>query len=107
MENMSNGLPALGSNLGTAFIVLGCLILLCLVLIARSLSQMSAKLRDSAATPSQPAVSPAPVVVPPAPAAPAIENRSELMAAVSAAIAVTIGGDVSGIRILSVKKVSC
>ena len=45
-------------------------------------------------------------MIPPAPAAEAIPNRGELIAAVSAALAEELGTDVSGIRILSFKKVS-
>lgn len=39
-----------------------------------------------------------------APAESTIANRGEFVAAVSAAIATTIGTDVSGLRILSIKK---
>ena len=42
----------------------------------------------------------------PAPAAEAVPNRQELIAAVSAALAEELGTDVSGIRILSFRKVS-
>ena len=45
----------------------------------------------------------------PAPAAPvqndAIENRGEFVAAVSAALATVMGKDVTGLRIVSIKKV--
>ena len=41
----------------------------------------------------------------PAVAAPAEPNRQELVAAVSAAIAEELGTDITGIRILSMKKV--
>ena len=39
-----------------------------------------------------------------APAAKPIENRGELVAAISAAVAEELGKDVSGIRILSIKR---
>ena len=44
--------------------------------------------------------------IPPAPAAEAIPNRQELIAAISAALAEEMGTDVTGIRILSLKKIS-
>ena len=44
--------------------------------------------------------------IPPAPAAAAIPNRQELIAAISVALAEEMGTDVSGIRILSLKKIS-
>ncbi len=47
----------------------------------------------------------APVPAPP-PVAEAVPNRQELIAAVSAALAEELGTDVSGIRILSFRKVS-
>ncbi|MCI9318052.1 MAG: OadG family protein [Oscillospiraceae bacterium] len=53
---------------------------------------------------SAPTPSPAQTVIPPA--ADAIPNRQELIAAVSAALAEELGTDVTAIRILSFKKVS-
>ena len=53
---------------------------------------------------SVPTPSPAQTVIPPA--ADAIPNRQELIAAVSAALAEELGTDVTAIRILSFKKVS-
>ncbi len=107
MENMSIELSVLGSGFSTALIVLGCLILLCLALIARSLSQLPARLRESGVqTPAAPQAAPAPAAVPTPAAMPAGAERAALVAAVSAAIAETIGGDVSGLRILSIKKIS-
>lgn len=61
MENMSIELSVLGSGFSTALIVLGCLILLCLALIARSLSQLPARLRESGVqAPAAPQAAPAP-----------------------------------------------
>jgi len=45
-------------------------------------------------------------LIPPAPAAETIPNRQELIAAISVALAEEMGADVTGIRILSLKKVS-
>ena len=50
-----------------------------------------------------PVPAPAPAGAPPAPAA-SEPNRQELVAAVSAAIAEELGTDITGIRILSMKK---
>lgn len=48
---------------------------------------------------------PAPTLAAAAPAAPAVEpNRQEIAAAVSAAIAEELGTDITGIRIISMKK---
>lgn len=78
-------------GMGVTFIGLICLILL---------TAAMGKIVNRGGEPAQPA--PAPV-----PAAPgAVPNRQELIAAVSAALAEELGTDVSGIRILSLKKVS-
>ena len=76
-------------GMGVTFIGLTCLILLTMVM---------GKLvnRGGAVKQEEPA--------PPAPEA--IPNRQELIAAVSAALAEELGTDVTGIRILSFKKVS-
>ena len=50
--------------------------------------------------PAAPAVEDEPVAAAPQ----AIENRGELVAAISAAVAEELGKDVSGIRILSIKR---
>lgn len=49
---------------------------------------------------------PKPVPASPTPAPEAVTNRQELIAAVSAVLAEELGTDVSGIRILSFKKIS-
>ncbi len=81
-------------GLCTVFIGLICIIAICYL--------MSAVVRKLDAR------KPAPAVEAPAPAASAapapIENRGELVAAISAAIAEELGKDVSGIRILSIKR---
>ena len=77
-------------GLGTVFIGLVCLIALTM-LMGRILGR----------TPSTAAV-PAPV---PAVSAAPEANHEELVAAISAAIAEELGTDISGIRILSMKKV--
>ena len=78
-------------GMGTVFIGLICLIVLTMIM-GRILGREAA-----------PAVSAAPAA--PAVAAPVEPNRQELVAAVSAAIAEELGTDITGIRILSMKKV--
>ena len=77
-------------GIGTVFVGLICLIIICSVIGA--FCRIGTKKKAAA---------PAPV----APAAPAvIENKQEILAAVSAAIAEELGTDVSAIRITSFKK---
>lgn len=78
-------------GMGVTFIGLTCLILL---------STLMGKLVGGTA----PAPVPAPEAV--VPAANAIPNRQEVIAAVSAALAEELGEDISAIRILSFKKIS-
>ena len=78
-------------GIGTVFFGLICIILLSYA--------MSAILKNSAKTPAATTAA--------APAASAVEtipNRQSMIAAISAAIAEDMGTDLSGIRILSVKK---
>ncbi len=80
-------------GMGVTFIGLTCLILL---------TTLMGKLVNRV-----PEAKPVPAPVPtPAPAAGDVPNRQELIAAVSAALAEELGTDVSGIRILSFRKVS-
>ena len=75
-------------GVGTVFVGLICLIIICSVIGA--FCRIGTKKKE---------------VAPVAPAAPAvIENKKEILAAVSAAIAEEIGTDVSAIRITSFKK---
>lgn len=80
-------------GIGTVFFGLICIILLCMA--------MSAICRSLGGDP----VPAAPAAAPTAPAASAaIPNRQAMIAAIAAAIAEEEGTDLSGIRILSVKK---
>ena len=81
-------------GIGTVFFGLICIILLCMAMsaVCRSLGA------SAAPVPAAPAPSPAPA------ASTAIPNRQAMIAAISAAIAEDLGTDLSGIRILSVKK---
>ena len=76
-------------GMGVTFIGLGCLILL-IVLMGRIVNRKAASAAAS---------------VPTAPAAEAVPNRQEMIAAVAACLAEELGTDVSAIRILSFKKV--
>ena len=78
-------------GMGTVFFGLICLIVLTSIM-GRILGREAAP--AAAAAPAAPAV-----------AAPAEPNRQEVLAAVSAAIAEELGTDITGIRILSMKKV--
>lgn len=78
-------------GMGVTFIGLTCLILLT-VAMGKIVNAFGKEVKPAA---------------PPVPAAPdAIPNRQEVIAAVSAVLAEELGTDVSGIRILSFKKVS-
>ena len=77
-------------GMGTVFFGLICLIVLTSIM-GRILGREAA---PAVAAPAAPAV-----------AAPAEPNRQEVVAAVSAAIAEELGTDITGIRILSMKKV--
>ena len=80
-------------GMGTVFFGLICLIVLT-TLMGRSMHR-----KNSAS-----AVAVAPAAAPVAAPAPAEPNRQELVAAISAAIAEELGTDITGIRILSMKK---
>ena len=97
METLLTGLSTFGLGFGTVFVGLICLILI-IKLMSVLLAAKPVKDKSDA-----PAGQQAPA---PAAAAPEIENRGQFIAAVSAAIAATIGTDVTGLRILSVKKVN-
>lgn len=87
---MSN-LFVVGMGVGTVFLGLVCIVLLCLI--------MSAICRAAEKKPTAPAAEPVTQ-----PSARPIENRQEIIAAVSAAVAEELGTDISAIRILSFKK---
>lgn len=76
--------------------------LICLIILAMVMSAVVKRMGKSAAAPAAP-------TAPAAHAAPAAEtgaipNRQAMIAAIAAAIAEDLGTDISGIRILSVKK---
>lgn len=98
METLLTGLSTFGLGFGTVFVGL-----ICLILIIKLMTQIFLKTgsKKVAAVSAQPAAQ-ASVE----PTAPEIENRGQFIAAVSAAIATSIGSEVSGLRILSVKKVN-
>ena len=90
---MSN-LFIVGMGVGTVFIGLLCIVLLCLI--------MSAICR---AFEKKPKTAKAPVASASVSAEKPIENRQEIIAAVSAALAEEMGTDISAIRIHSFKKI--
>ena len=68
--------------------------LICLIVLTTLLGRLCGQKQQSA-----------PAAVSPAPAAVSAGDQQELIAAVSAAIAEELGTDITGIRILSIKKV--
>ena len=68
--------------------------LICLIVLTTLLGRVCGQKQQSA-----------PAAVSPAPAAVSAGDQQELIAAVSAAIAQELGTDITGIRILSIKKV--
>ncbi len=82
-------------GIGTVFIGLICLILLCKII-----GLLTAKGNKPAAK-TETAVNTAPAVA----VTQTIENRQEIIAAVSAAIAEELGTDISALRIISFKKI--
>ena len=91
--DVSNGMVIL-LGLGIVFFGLICIIVLCTI--------MGAIVRKFAKKPEAPAAAPAPA---PAAEQTVIPNRREMVAAISAAIAEELGVEVSGIKILSIKKI--
>lgn len=89
---MSN-LFIVGMGVGTVFLGLVCIVLLCLIMSA--ICRAAERKPDTAA-----ATAAAPVS-----AEKPIENRQEIIAAVSAALAEEMGTDISAIRIHSFKKI--
>ena len=81
-------------GIGTVFVGLICIVILCKII---GLFCCSAK--KSETTPAVPVANTAPAANQP------IQNRQEIIAAVSAAVAEELGTDVSAIRILSFKKI--
>ena len=79
-------------GIGTVFVGLICLILVCKLLgwLVKDKAKEEPKM--------------APIIAPVAVAEQPIENKQELLAAISAALAEELGTDVSGIRIISFKK---
>ena len=84
-------------GMGTVFFGLICLIALTMIM-------GTIVGRNAPVAPPIPAAAPAPAVVNRAPVAAPEGNRQEIAAAVSAAIAEELGTDITGIRILSMKK---
>lgn len=89
MSNVVDNLYVVGMGLGVVFVGLISIIILCYIIGAICMS--SGKKEETAAV-SAPAPAP-------------IENRQEIIAAVSAALAEEMGTDISAIRILSFKKI--
>lgn len=90
---MSNGF-VVAMGISTVFVGLICIIILCKIVGAICMAtEKKSKVEQAVAAPAAP-------VVPQR-----IENRQEIIAAVSAAVAEELGTDISAIRILSFKKI--
>ena len=85
--------------LGISVVFIG---LICIVILCKILSAVCA-LSEKKNSPEAAAFTAAPTAVPVA--AEPIQNRQEIIAAVSAAVAEELGTDISAIRILSFKKI--
>ena len=89
-------------GMGIVFVGLICIVLLCSLM--SKVVKILEKMNESAPAPAAAPVA-APAAAPVAAVQAPVENRQELVAAISAALAEELGTDVSGIRILSLKKV--
>ena len=89
MSNVVDNLYVVGMGLGVVFIGLISIIILCYIIGAVCMASVKK---------TEPETVQAPVAAP-------IENRQEIIAAVSAALAEEMGTDISAIRILSFKKI--
>jgi len=85
--------------MGVATVFVG---LICLIVVCKLLGWL---VRGNSKTSSQPAQVTTSAPVPAPVAEQPIENKQELLAAISAAVAEELGTDVSGIRITSFKKI--
>ena len=95
---LSSGFVVL-MGLGTVFVGLICIILICTVMgwLCKGQAEKEKQQTKPASNPAASA---------PAAGTPAIANRSELVAAISVALAEQLGTGVSAIRIVSLKKLS-
>ena len=92
MSNVVDNLYVVGMGLGVVFVGLISIIILCYIIGAICTSAENKPENTATAEPPATAVKP-------------IENRGEIIAAVSAALAEEMGTDISAIRILSFKKI--
>ena len=88
-------------GIGTVFVGL-----ICIILLIKLMSMVTALFTTNAPAQSVPAAPAAPAPVAAAPVSTAIENRAEIVAAVCAAAAEELGTDVSALRVVSFKKIS-
>ena len=93
--SLQSALATFGLGFGTVFVGL-----ICLILIISLMSLIYGKVAGKA----KPEKEQAPAAAPVAPAQ-TVANRGEFIAAVSAAIATEMGTDVTGLKIVSIKKI--
>lgn len=99
MELLKTGLSTFGLGFGTVFVGL-----ICLIVIIKLMSVITNAGKKKPSTATQAATSAA--AAEQAPVSAEISDREQFIAAVSAAIATVMGTDVTGLRIVSVKKVN-
>ena len=97
LDNFSNGDTnvAFVCAMGIITVFVG---LICLIFVCKLLGMLVKGNSEQPQAQAAPIVAPAPVCEQP------IENKQELLAAISAAVAEELGTDINGIRILSFKK---
>lgn len=102
-SSVPGGVLVVLMGMGIVFVGLICIVVLCYLMsqVVKILEKMS----GSESAPAASMATPAAVSAPMATVQSSVENRQELVAAISAALAEELGTDVSGIRILSLKKV--
>ena len=102
-SSVPSGVLVVLMGMGIVFVGLICIVVLCYLMsqVVKFLEKMSGSESAPAASMATPAAVSSPVATVQSP----VENRQELVAAISAALAEELGTDVSGIRILSLKKV--
>ena len=105
LEAMSFGDSLISSLVGILIVFIGLICLIALVTIMGAISQKLLSDEKSAKPAQKKAAAPAPAAKSGAAKSGTIENRDELVAIFSAAVAEELGTDVSAIRVVSLKEI--
>ncbi|MBQ9735582.1 MAG: OadG family protein [Clostridia bacterium] len=105
LEAMSFGDSLISSLVGILIVFIGLICLIALVTIMGAISQKLLSGEKSAKPAQKKAAAPAPAAKSGAAKSGTIENRDELVAIFSAAVAEELGTDVSAIRVVSLKEI--